>query len=275
MSAINLDEAEEHTCLNCGTTFRGDYCPHCRQKASTKRLSTSDSVKNIVSKFVTLDSGLLHTIINLIYRPGYMVRDYLKGHRVEYVEPMMLLFLLLAIDYLFPDTESDTALTFPERWAVLKGDYPFAHQLLSAWYWMFSDMQRSIVVVCIMMSPAVTLSLKLLRLKEKALNLSESFHVLLYALCYYGVMIVVLDTIDLIVSVPKGGDYFVLGMMFLVFFAIVRTCTDMSWLKLALFVVIFPIIFFILLLLYLLLFMLVLHLSLPKEVYDTINLMHF
>lgn len=273
MSAMNLDEAEEHTCLNCGTTFRGDYCPHCRQKASTKRLTTSDSVKNVISKFVTLDSGLLHTIINLIYRPGYMVRDYLKGHRVEYVEPMMLLFLLLAIDYLFPGEGED--IHFPERWAALEGDYPFGHKLLTVGFWMISDLQRILVVICILISPAVTLLLKLLRLKEKALNLSESFHALLYALCYFGLMIIVYDTIDLFFPIPEAYGYIVVGLMFVVFCAIIRACTGISWPKMSLFVVIFPFLATAFIVFYMLLYILLLRHCLPKEIYDTINLPRF
>jgi len=273
MSAMNLDEAEEHTCLNCGTTFRGNYCPHCRQKASTKRLTTSDSVKNVVSKFVTLDSGLLHTIINLIYRPGYMVRDYLKGHRVEYVEPLMLLFLLLAIDYLFPGEDGTT--NFPERWAALKDDYPFAHRLMSVGFWMFSDLQRALVVICILISPAVTLLLKLLRLKEKALNLSESFHALLYSLCYFGVMVIVVDTIDLFVPVPDAYANLVIGLMFVVFCAIIRACTGISWPKMSLFVVIFPFLVIAFMVLYMGLYIIILRLNLPKEVFYSIDPTHF
>lgn len=38
--------------------------------------------------------SLLRTLWHLIYRPGYMIRDYIKGRRVPYYSPFSMLFLV-------------------------------------------------------------------------------------------------------------------------------------------------------------------------------------
>lgn len=93
--AMDTDgDGEEHRCLNCGTLFVGNFCPNCGQSAKVKRLSISQGVMDLVSIFTNFENGFVHTCLELCYRPGYMMRDYIEGHRKEYVKPIPLLFLL-------------------------------------------------------------------------------------------------------------------------------------------------------------------------------------
>lgn len=94
---VSFDDAEPSLCLNCGMTFQGNYCPNCGQSRKVKRLSISSAIDNLLGIFVNLDRGLPRTCAELIYRPGYMIRDYLEGRRVEYIKPIQLLFLLVTI----------------------------------------------------------------------------------------------------------------------------------------------------------------------------------
>lgn len=101
---VQPSEMAEHTCLNCGTTFQGNYCPGCGQRGDTRRLSMSSAIENLLGVLTSAERGIVHTCTDLLYRPGFMMRDYVKGHRAEYVKPIQLLFLLatiyLAIHYL-------------------------------------------------------------------------------------------------------------------------------------------------------------------------------
>lgn len=81
-------------CLNCGTDFIGNFCPNCGQSSKTRRLTFGQALDNFLGAFVNMERGLVHTCLELLYRPGYMMYDYVKGHRVEYVKPIQLLFLL-------------------------------------------------------------------------------------------------------------------------------------------------------------------------------------
>ena len=86
--------AETHVCLNCQTTYRGNYCPQCGQSSRTKRLSFAHVLESLVSLVTNMERGLLHTLLELCYRPGYMIRDYIRGRRAEYTKPLQLLFVL-------------------------------------------------------------------------------------------------------------------------------------------------------------------------------------
>ena len=84
-------------CLNCNNTFESDYCPHCGQKAKTKRLRLTEIVNNFIGSFIGGDNKFLRTCLDLICRPGYMVRNYLNGKRVRYYNPLQLYVFMLTL----------------------------------------------------------------------------------------------------------------------------------------------------------------------------------
>ena len=102
---IVVEEGEEHVCLNCGTHFRGDFCPGCGQRGNVGRLTVRSAIDNLLGVLASADKGLGHTIYELLLRPGHMMRDYVRGHRTEYTRPIQLLFLLstvyLVVHYVF------------------------------------------------------------------------------------------------------------------------------------------------------------------------------
>ncbi|MBQ6747528.1 MAG: HAD-IA family hydrolase [Bacteroidaceae bacterium] len=87
----------EHVCKNCGKVYQGDYCPSCGQSASTKRITLKNSFANFFSSFFSIEKGFLHTIYELWYRPGYMVMDFVRGHRQPYYKPFSLLIVMAAL----------------------------------------------------------------------------------------------------------------------------------------------------------------------------------
>ena len=84
-------------CKNCRNTFQGNYCPHCGQNRHTPRFTIRNAFQNILSGFFNIDHGFSRNLIELLYRPGYMIRDYLKGKRVLYYKPFQTLFVLAAL----------------------------------------------------------------------------------------------------------------------------------------------------------------------------------
>lgn len=94
LQAMDVNQEEEHVCLNCGTEFVGKYCPNCGQKGNIDRLTFREAFENLLGIFTNFERGFLHTCIDLCYRPGHMIRDYLQGHRVEYVKPIQFIFTL-------------------------------------------------------------------------------------------------------------------------------------------------------------------------------------
>ena len=241
MKSVRLEDAQEHVCLNCGTTFRGKHCPECRQKASTKRLDMMATARNVADKYITMDSGLLHTIVDLLYRPGYMVRDYIQGYRIEYVEPLMLIIILLAVQYVMPSAFPERVIApFPEELAARLTPYPVSLALAKAWYWIFSDTQRMMVMFAFTFGMATSLTLKIIRAgKEHTLNISESVHLFMYWICFR--LIVKICVNFVFWTLPTSwADEHVAGNIrrfpcYLVFLIMVRDCTGIGWKKLILF----------------------------------------
>ncbi len=84
-------------CLNCGHEFTGTFCPHCGQKADTKRFSTRDTLRSLMVSFIGQDNTIFNTCFELLYRPGHMIRDFICGMRTRYIRPVQMLLCLVAI----------------------------------------------------------------------------------------------------------------------------------------------------------------------------------
>lgn len=84
-------------CLNCGTTFAGNYCPRCGQHRNIQRYRFSSILRKLAAAFFNIDHGFRRTLVELIYRPGYLIDDFLRGKRVNYFQPFQTLFVLAAL----------------------------------------------------------------------------------------------------------------------------------------------------------------------------------
>ena len=92
-----LAQPSEHLCLNCGKVYQGHYCPICGQAATSKRITLKNSFTILFSSLFSIEKGFLHTIYELWYRPGYMVMDFIRGHRQPYYKPFSLLIVMAAL----------------------------------------------------------------------------------------------------------------------------------------------------------------------------------
>ncbi|MDO4496548.1 MAG: DUF3667 domain-containing protein [Bacteroidales bacterium] len=92
------EEMEETVCMNCDTHFHGNYCPNCGQAAKTHRLSFMGVIRDVLQLIGDLDSRSIRTCLELFYRPGHMIREYvLDGKRAPYLKPISMLFFLSTI----------------------------------------------------------------------------------------------------------------------------------------------------------------------------------
>ncbi|MEM1356929.1 MAG: DUF3667 domain-containing protein [Bacteroidota bacterium] len=92
---------ENTQCLNCGHSFTGKFCPNCGQRASTQRFTFKRIFSaEFLSDTFNLNQGLLLTLRDLAWRPGYLIRDYLGGKRKRYFNFIALLLILLAVEAL-------------------------------------------------------------------------------------------------------------------------------------------------------------------------------
>ncbi len=88
-------------CLNCGQPLdRSDaYCPRCSQLNSTKSLTAIDFFSEFLSSILVYDSRLRSTLKDLLFKPGVISKNFIKGQRLKYANPFRF-FLSVSIIFL-------------------------------------------------------------------------------------------------------------------------------------------------------------------------------
>ncbi len=95
---ISRDIDETHReCSNCGYSFTGRICPQCGQAATWMRYTWRQMILNLLDIWGLGNRPMFRTLHELFTRPGYMVRDYLGGHRQFYFPPFKLLAVSIVL----------------------------------------------------------------------------------------------------------------------------------------------------------------------------------
>ena len=97
---VQTENQSEHNttkCLNCGSEFKGNFCPECGQRAETRRFTLKFIFGNLLVAVLGRDGGIAYTLKNLFSRPGKMIVEILDGKRRKYVSPFPMLFLALTV----------------------------------------------------------------------------------------------------------------------------------------------------------------------------------
>ncbi|MBO4551025.1 MAG: DUF3667 domain-containing protein, partial [Bacteroidaceae bacterium] len=86
---------EKHVCQNCGQEFVGDYCPRCSQSAKIREKIGWDTIgRSLMETFNIEARSLPRTLWYLLCRPGYLISDYISGHRQMSYPPLKMLVLV-------------------------------------------------------------------------------------------------------------------------------------------------------------------------------------
>ena len=108
---LDLHESETIVCRHCGTDFTGAYCPKCGMPARWKRFNWKFLLLNFLDIWGLGNRPMFRTIRDLFWRPGYMMRDYLRGHQLSYFPPFKMLavwtVLLVFLMWLIGDNGVD------------------------------------------------------------------------------------------------------------------------------------------------------------------------
>jgi len=88
------------TCLNCGSALdpiNDNYCPACGQLNNTKKETALGMVRELVGDFLHLDSKVSRSLLPLLFRPGYLTKEFNLGRRVRYFHPVRMFLILTVI----------------------------------------------------------------------------------------------------------------------------------------------------------------------------------
>ncbi|MBQ0120508.1 MAG: DUF3667 domain-containing protein [Bacteroidales bacterium] len=94
---FHVDDMNESTCLCCGTEYRGHYCPACGQTGKIKRISWKSVMTGAADVWGLGSRSMPRNVWHLIFRPGYLIADYLGGRRQVYFPPFKMLFLMVTL----------------------------------------------------------------------------------------------------------------------------------------------------------------------------------
>ena len=98
---VNRHEGEVQHCHNCGNEFEGNFCPICGQRAELGRVGWNSIRENIAVLWGLDSRSLTYTLVQLLGRPGYLVRDYISGHRQVSFPPVKMLVIVCLFVVIF------------------------------------------------------------------------------------------------------------------------------------------------------------------------------
>ena len=94
---VVVRDEEQHVCKHCGTEFTGGYCPKCSMPARWQRFNWRLLFLNFLDIWGLGNRPMFRTIRDLFWRPGYMIKDYLRGHHLSYFPPFKMLAVLTVL----------------------------------------------------------------------------------------------------------------------------------------------------------------------------------
>lgn len=111
-------------CLNCGRPldFTDKFCPNCSQRNTTKQLSINDFFQEFMSSIFTYDSRLRYTIKDLLFKPGIITKNYVKGQRLKYANPFRFFLSVSIIYFLIQGLTSSLGITDESSAFKLNGE---------------------------------------------------------------------------------------------------------------------------------------------------------
>lgn len=87
-------------CANCDADLTGPFCARCGQRNTNLAVSIRVLARDFADEYFAVDSRLFRSAIALIFRPGFLTRQYLIGRRERFVRPLRL-YLVASLAFFF------------------------------------------------------------------------------------------------------------------------------------------------------------------------------
>jgi hypothetical protein len=108
-------------CANCGAPLAGPYCSACGQRHHDVPVHHfGHFLGEALEDLTHADSRLWRTLLALLFRPGFLTREFLDGHRARYLPPVRL-YLVLSVLFFLVMALTPQAVTIQRPALVQKG----------------------------------------------------------------------------------------------------------------------------------------------------------
>ncbi|HEX3078836.1 MAG TPA: DUF3667 domain-containing protein, partial [Puia sp.] len=87
-------------CLNCGAPLSGPYCAQCGQKDEHLHEPFWKLAGHFIGDLFHFDSKFIHTMVPLLFRPGFLTNEFISGRRKQYMQPVPLYIFLSAVFFI-------------------------------------------------------------------------------------------------------------------------------------------------------------------------------
>jgi hypothetical protein len=86
----HLPERVEKVCLNCNAALEGRFCHICGQENIEPREGFWNMLTHFVFDFFHFDGKFFSTLKFLLFKPGFLSQEHLKGRRASYLHPIRM-----------------------------------------------------------------------------------------------------------------------------------------------------------------------------------------
>jgi len=97
-SKKNVTFPDDESCRNCGTRLEERYCPHCGQdRLGGRQRSFGRMAMDISSSIFAFDEKSWSTVKKLLFRPGFLSKEYVTGRLIRYTMPFKMFWLIILV----------------------------------------------------------------------------------------------------------------------------------------------------------------------------------
>ena len=93
-------QRREKDCLNCGAEVHGRYCPRCGQENIVTHQNFLGLTKHFIYDIFHFDGKFFDTLQYLLFSPGRVPADYVRGRRNRYLDPIRMYLFTSALFFL-------------------------------------------------------------------------------------------------------------------------------------------------------------------------------
>jgi hypothetical protein len=94
-------ERKEKNCLNCEALVHGRFCHVCGQGNTVTKQGVGSLFKHFIYDIFHFDGKFFDTLKCLLFKPGFVPKEYMEGKRINYLDPIRMYLFTSALFFLF------------------------------------------------------------------------------------------------------------------------------------------------------------------------------